>query len=742
MVALANPSDPSPREDQSTTRSSRIRLFARLLALLAPLLLVSCKGGSGSSDPSSPPVATIQVSPANVQVAADQTTQFTATVDGASSSGVVWEVDGIRGGNATYGTIAAGGLYTAPASIPSPSTIPVTAVLETDQGVSGSASVTITLPPTLTPQRAALTTSQTVQFQATGPYMSNSTVNWGVDGVPGGKPSSGTIDSNGLYTPGAAGKHIVQATSKTDGTLTASATVYVTDFAGNFSWRNDLSISGVNSQELALSPSTLAAGGFGKLFSCKVDGQVYAQPLYVANLSIPGSGMHNVIFVATEHDSVYAFDADAIPCQNLWEAPLLNEVSGATTVPSSNNITPEIGITGTPVIDPSTRTLYVVAETREGAPGAYTYVHRLHALDLFTGQEKFGGPVVITASVAGTGDGNDGRGNVAFDALVENQRAALQLFGGQVYMAFASNGDQGAYHGWLLAYDAATLAQTAVFNTTPDGSAGGIWQSGAALSVDAASGNVFLGVGNGTFDADSSTAPNTDYGETLLQLSVSPGAFSILGSFTPYDQAILTTADNDFASTGVLLLPDAAGSSLQPHLALIGGKAGYLYLVDRDHLGGYTSGGPDNVVQKVNLNGALFGTPAYWNGTNNGTIYVAPSGQPLEAFAMTNGILASSPSSQSAQTFAFPPPSPVISSDGTHNGVVWVLDNSGYAAGQPTVLHAYDATNLSNELYNSTQKKGDAAGPAVKFTVPTVANGKVYVGTQNEITVYGLLPGP
>ncbi len=611
-------------------------------------------------------------------------------------------------------------------------------------------------PPQLPPPPATLSVSApsdrvaisgTARFTVTVQNAPNPAVHWQVNGVSGGNAPVGTIDATGLYTAPAIPRAVtVRAVLVTDNTKSASAPIEVVNIPqenfGVFSWRNDNMLSGVNSQETMLTPATVAAGQFGKLFSCPVDGHLYAQPLYVANLSIPEGGIHDVVFVATEHNSVYAFDADASPCQTLWHVSFIDPALFVTAVPSgdvgSDDITPEIGITGTPVIDPVTLTLYVVAKTKENG----TYVQRLHALDLLTGDEKLGGPVMIQGFSFGTGDGNDGMGHVLFDPLRENQRAGLLLTGGKIYVAFGGHGNTDPFHGWLLAYDSTALSPFAdmLFDTTPNGSRGGIGQSGAAPSTDD-NGNIFFATGNGIFDVNGPPVPpHNNYAQTLIRFDSDLGI--ITDFFTPFNQADLNAQSKDFGSSGVLLLPDQAGSVQHPHLAVIGSEEGVLYLVDRDNLGGHTPPpGPDDVVDKIlpqALAGGIFGTPVYWEGRN--TLYVVASGDRLKAFSLTNASLPEFADSLTTTTFPFPGVSPVISADGLNGGIVWVLDTSGFATPQPAVLHAYDATDLYIGLYASSQKSGDAAGPAVKFSVPTVANGKVYVGTQTELTVYGLQP--
>ena len=704
------------------------------MCLATPLLaafLSSCAGGtSGAGAPASPSVR-VAVSPATATVATSGSAQFSASVQNSSSAAVEWRVNRVPGGSGATGTITAAGLYRAPDIVPGMA-VEITAVLQADANRFGSANVTVVLPLSVSPRQAALTTSQTIQFQAAGPGIDAAGVNWAASG--------GFVSSSGLYTPSVAGVHTVTATSRSDSAAGASATIYVTDFAGHSSWRNDPGLTGQNRQELALNPATLATGLFGKIFSCAVDGQAYAQPLYAANLA-GGSQVRNVVYVATEHNSVYAFDADAIPCRQIWKKSFLDGATGVTPVPASDvlgsGISPEIGITGTPVMDRVSGTLYLVAGTKEASvSGLPIYLHRLHALDLVTGSEKFGGPVVISAIAPGDGDGSDGTKQVPFDPLAENQLAALQLAGGKVYVAFGGHGQASLFHGWLLVYDAATLQQTGVFNTTPNGKRGGIGHNGAAPSVDAA-GNVYVATSQGTFDANLTASFRKNFGQTLLRLQPSP-ILTIADTFTPFNHSSLSLNQTAFGSSGVLTLPEQVGA-LVPRLAVVGAENGVLYLVNRDDLGGFTASGPDDAsVRTLNLARNIYGTPAYWQDT----LYVAAAGDALKAFSLAGGMLAGAPSSQTSAIFASPGASPAVSSNGAGGGIVWVLDTSGADSDPagPAVLRAYDAANLARELYSSAPKAEDAAGPAVRLAVPTVANGRVYVGTRNELNVYGLLP--
>lgn len=484
---------------------------------------------------------------------------------------------------------------------------------------------------------------------------------------------------------------------------------------------------------------------------------MYAQPLWAANLSIQ-SGTHNVIFAATTHDTVYAFDADTNPCVTYWKKSLLG--SGETWVSNSDvgtgDIQPDVGIIGTPVIDAASNTLYVVSKSKTSGSNctpATSCFQRLHALSLIDGSEKFGGPVNITSeiSVPGTGDGSSG-GNVAFNTLRENQRPGLVLSGGVVYVAWASHGDNGPYHGWVIGFNASTLSIAGTFNANPNGSDSGIWMSGGAPAADS-SGNLYFLTGNGTFDANSG---GSDYGDSTVKMSTT-APYSVAGYFTPADQQNLEGGDTDHGSGGAAILVDQPSGPHQ-HLVIGGGKKGNFFLLDRDNLGGYGANAnpvDSNAVQKFSEGNGIFSTAAFFNNA----LYIAGAGGRLKSFAFntTTGQFNASQTSQSPASFGFPGATPSVSAWGTTNGIIWAMNNNAYCTQQssscgPTVLHAYDATNVATELWNSSQTAGDAAGNAVKFTVPAVANGKVYVGTRGndtgnggttvpgEVDIYGLKP--
>ena len=524
--------------------------------------------------------------------------------------------------------------------------------------------------------------------------------------------------------------------------LTIALLFAASAFAGGnpvTTYHNDNFRSGWNSSETALTTANVSSTTFGKVFSYAVDGYVYAQPLYMPGLNVNGA-KHNVVFMATEGDSVYAFDADhSGPA--LWRRSFTDQAHKVTTVPSGDvgtgDLIPQIGITGTPVIDPASGTLYVVAKTKEASAQNINYVQRLHALDIATGNERTGSPVVIAASVPGNCGVTDGQGNVIFSSLIQAQRPALLLSHGVVYIGWASHGDNGPYSGWLMGYDARSLQQVGVFNTVPNDHdpnhlcRAGIWQGGGGPAADAA-GNIYFATGNGTFDAN--REGGQEYGDSILKLAANEG-LSVSDYFTPDDEASLNQFDTDLGSGGVLLLPPQPGQVSD--LLVQSGKEGTIYLLDRNNFGQFDSHGNRQILQSLNQAiGGVWGTPVY----ANGTVYFSGSFDTIKAFVIQNGKLNPTPV-QSPGGFGFPGPGLAISSaaDGS-NAILWAIDPQLYTAHGPCVLHAYNAANVAQELYNSKQNaQRDDPGGAVKFAVPLVANGRVYVGAVNKVSVYGLL---
>ncbi len=710
---------------------SRLRFLLQVLSIVSLVLQVACGGGSQSVSPTAPTAPTASISAAATSVASGATTTLTWSSTGATAC---------TGSGAWSGTLATSGTQTT-AAITTSTTYSLTCT--GSGGSSAPATVTVTVgfsgAVTLSPGTAAITQSQTLQYNV-GP--SGATVAWTVDGVAGGNTSVGTVNASGVYTPGTtSGVHSIVATNTLSSTQTASATVAVTNLTGVYSAHNDLSRDGLNSQEFALTPANVNTSTFGKLFSCVADGAIYAQPLWVANVTINGTP-HNVVFVATAHDGLFAFDADASPCATLWTANLIDSRHGAaageTTVPAGptgnlvgqgiGDVTPEVGVIGTPVIDPSTGTLYVISKSINSAHTVF--YQRLHAIDVTTGLEKAGSPTMIAATSTGSGGTT-----TQFNAQAQFQRSGLALVNGVVYAVWSSHEDTGTYNGWVLgySYSGGTFTQTQALNVTPDAASAGIWMSGAAPAVDS-SNQLYVITGNGTFDATNTGTPNDDYGDSLLKLSPS---LKVLQYFTPSDQLADSQTDTDFGAGGAVVLVDLPAGSPVTHLVMGGGKDGSLYVLNRDNLGGF---GDSAAVQQIAVGHGIFSTGAFWN--NN--FYLAAAGGSLSAYSLNPTQPHFTLSSSSTATYGWPGGTPSVSAAGTQNGIVWILNNHAYCTEQstacgPAVLHAYDATNVAKELWNSATTGNDAAGNAVKFTVPTIANGKVYVGTRgnNAGGVYG-----
>jgi hypothetical protein len=524
-------------------------------------------------------------------------------------------------------------------------------------------------------------------------------------------------------------------------------------------YHNDNARTGWNPNEVVLTPSNVNASSFGLLFNLLVDGKVDAQPLYVSNAAVFGGttslGSHNLVIVATEHDSAYAFDADTGTLY--WHASLVGPGETPSDDRGCSQVTPEIGVTATPVIDRNSGangtngTIYVVAMSKS----ATAYHQRLHVLNLATGQEVPGSPVEIQASYAGSGPHNDGNGHVIFDPGAYKERPGLLLLNGTVYTAWSSHCDIAPYTSWIIGYDEKTLAQTRVLNLDPngapnstflsDGSGNAFWNSGAGPAADA-TGNIYALSANGPFDATllNGFPSHGDYGDTFLKLSTQ-GSLAVSDYFTPFDQATDAQNDTDLGSGGALVLPDMTdGSGEIRHLAVGAGKDSNIYLVDRDNMGKFVPGATSNSYMYQELVGALpggeFATAAYFNGS----IYYGPVGGALRRFTITQARLDAVPAAITSTVFAYPGVTPSVSSSGNTAGIVWAYENSG---NNQAVLHAYDATNLQ-ELYNSNQNPlRDQFGQANKFITPTVCNGKVFVATQNSVAVFGLFaqkppPGP
>jgi Abnormal spindle-like microcephaly-assoc'd, ASPM-SPD-2-Hydin len=611
-------------------------------------------------------------------------------------------------------------------------------------------------PVAVKPRIASITHSQTQMYNAYLSGVKTTAVTWYVDNIVGGNSTIGTISTAGLYKPPAtAGTHTITAANNANLKQTASVPIVVSAFQGTLTYHTDNLRTGQNNLEAALTTGNVNTQQFSKLFSQPVDGQIYAEPLWMPNVNI-GGVMHNVVFVADEHDSVYAFDADKTGSP-LWQTSFINPTAGITTIPQSDierglDLSPEIGITSTPVIDAANGIIYVEARTKDTSGAANCndpvntgtpYFHHLHALNITTGAEMPGSPIMICAAVPGAGYDNVG-GMVYLNEMRNNNRAGLLLLNGTVYVAFASLEDITPYHGWVLGY---TYSGSGFTQTTwcytclaAGGNKAGIWHGGGGIPADA-QGNMYVSTGTGSFDN------NIGGGISFAKLTPSGGALSVTDFFSPFNQTYLTIEmiNLDLSSSGPMLLPDQPGAT--PHMALFAGKTGTIYLINRDNMGKY-SATSDNVLQaQYTTIGGLstptgnWGTPAYFNGQ----IYLQGVKDALKQYilgSVSGGplLLSGGPLAVGADVLGYPGTMSTISSNGLQNGIVWLVQSDGAASSKAATLRAYDAGNITHELYNSALVTTDAAGPAVKFATPTVANGKVYVPTASELDVYGLKP--
>jgi outer membrane protein assembly factor BamB len=598
----------------------------------------------------------------------------------------------------------------------------------------------ILMPPAITqqPEDQSVTVGQPAAFAVVATGTGPLTYQWqkNAQSIPGATASSYTTAPTTTTDDSSQFQVVI---SNSAGQLTsANAVLSVREPPDVTTFHNDNLRTGQNLRETLLTPQNVNPATFGKIGFLPTDGKVDAQPLYLANVAIPGLGNHNVVYVVTEHDSVYAFDADTEAL--LWQATALK--AGETTSDDRQcpeALTPEIGITSTPVIDRSqglNGAIYLIAATEDSGGGFH---HRIHALDVTTGAELFGGPTEIQAQYPGTGDGTDGV-NVVFDPAQLFDRAALLSANGVIYTSWASHCDVEPYTGWIIGYDSSTLQQTRLLNLTPNGDHGGIWMGGDGPASDDA-GNVYLLDGNGLFDTtlDVNGFPTkSDFGNTFVKIGPTAPAL-VTDFFAPHDTIVQSVGDYDLGAGGILLLPDVLDNAGKTwHLALGSGKTGTVYVVDRDNMGKF-----DPVVNHIRqeiplccppfggLYGAIFSTPAYFNST----VYFGAEGQPIEAFSISDGKLSVPYTMLSTQAFPIPGATPSISANGTANALLWAVEN-----GTTGILHAYDANDLSIEVYSSnTNATRDQFG-SNKFIVPTITDGKVYVGTPTGVAVFGLLP--
>jgi len=592
-------------------------------------------------------------------------------------------------------------------------------------------------------------TAETDSLSATAENGFSGTIQITVSGVPAGVTASpasfsltpGTPQTISLTagTSAAAGTATVQFAG-TSGALSHSVPLALTVNSSStpppsgvdvVTYHYDVGRTGLNADETTLTLGNVKSSSFGLLRTFPVDGSVDAQPLYLSGVTIGGQS-HNVLYAATEHGSVYAFDADT--GTQLWKKSVLGTNETTSDDHGCGQISPEIGITSTPVIDRSAGahgTIFVVGMSKDTSGN---YHQRLHALDLTTGAELEGGPTEIQASYPGTGADSSG-GKVLFDPGQYAERAGLLLDNGVIYLGWTSHCDEEPYTGWLMGYSESTLEQTSVLNLTPNGSEGSIWMAGAGLAADS-SGNIYFLDANGTFDTtlNSSGFPNSgDFGNGFLKVSTANNQLTVADYFEMYNTVSESDADEDLGSGGALVLPDLKDASgTVHHLAVGAGKDQNIYVVNRDAMGKFSAQNDDALYQEVD--GAIDGVwsmPAYFNST----IYYGAVGDTLKAFPIVNAKLATAPSFQSTTSFEYPGTTPAISANGTANGIVWAVENSS-----PAVLHAYNAATLA-EIYNSNQAASgrDHFGDGNKFITPMIVNGKVFVGTPNSVAEFGLL---
>jgi hypothetical protein len=703
--------------------ASTSRICGCSLVLAMTLGFAGCQG---LVDGTSASQVSVAVSPTSANVGVGATTQFTATIQGTTNTNVAWSVDLTGGGNSSVGTITAAGLYTAPSQAGS-HTVSATSAADTTK--SANAAVSVVGAVVVTPASALVAPNGTQQFNATLQGATGATFTWSIDGVAGGNDTAGTVTSGGLYSaPNALGSHTVTATSTADTAVSATSpfTVINSSPGAVLTYHNDDARDGAFTEETTLTPSNVSSSQFGKLGAYPVDGQIYGQPLFFPQISIAGSA-HDLVYAVTQNNSVYAFDATGARTTPFWQVNLGTHV----TKDDVTGVNPYVGILSTPVIDATTHTIYVVAEVSGTDDPTPFY---LHALDVATGLEKFGGPVNIT----GTFNGTEGTGSSHPIALGSDcyQRMGLALnpVTNAIYIAFGS-----CAHGWVLAYDKQTLQQTAIFNDTPDDNGGGgLWASGGATAIDDITGNLYLMSG-----VDAGDQISSGYNDSFLRLE--PAKLSVLDYFTPDNSLTLEQNDADLGSGSNVLVPDNASGT--PHETIGGGKDGNVFVVNRDDMGSF-SPNQNNVIQTLHTGtqqyNNIFSTPVFWNGS----LYYHCSHDVLRAFSWSAGSgLLSGPTSSGTTVYTMHGATPSLSANGGDaNGIIWDIDNTNYDENDPSqsgssVLHAYDATNVASELYNSSQAGSrDTAGLALKFTVPTIAGGKVFVPTANELDIYGPLP--
>ncbi|HKN16792.1 MAG TPA: hypothetical protein VJX47_07620, partial [Candidatus Sulfotelmatobacter sp.] len=668
-----------------------LQRLAKIASLLTvSLVLANCSGVSTPAPPAGSTAPTISAQPANQSVAVGQTATFSVTASGTAPLSCQWQ----KGTTAISGATSATYTTAATTTADSGSKFSVVVSNATGSTTSNAATLTVTataVAPTITQQPASVTVTagQTATFSVTATGTDPLTYQWlqGTTSITGATSASYATPATTTANSGTQYKVIVSNSVGSATSNVATLTVNAAPPASTdvLTYHNDIARTGQNLNETTLTTSNVTSAKFGKLGFYPVDGLVDAEPLYASNVAVPSNGTHNVLVVATEHDSVYAFDADS--GATLWHVSVLKTGETTSDNRGCSQVTPEIGITSTPVIDRAqgpNGVIYVVAMSKDASAN---YHQRIHALDLALGTELLGGPLDIQATYPGTGDSSS-NGNVVFEPGQYKERAALLLLNGVIYTGWASHCDIRPYTGWIIGYGESTLAQTSVLNVTPNGNEGAVWMAGAGLAADS-SGNIYFLDANGDFDTNMNASgfpSDGDYGNAFMKLSTSSG-LAVADYFEMDNEASENGSDTDLGSGGMIVLPDLTnGSGQTMHLAVGAGKDSNLYLVNRDSMGKFSSNNA-NIYQELPgaLPGGVWAMPAYFNNT----LYYGSVGSPIQAFTFTNAKLSTSATAQTANSFGYPGATPSISANGASNGIVWAVENAS-----PAVLHAYNAANL------------------------------------------------
>jgi len=684
------------------------------------------------------PVApSITTQPASQTVTAGQAATFSVVAAGTAPLTYQWQKNNANISGATSAS------YTTPATVSGDNGATFRVMVTNSVTTITSSSATLTVNPasvgpsiTTQPSNQTVTVGQTATFSVVAAGTAPLTYQWQKNNanISGATSSTYTTPATVSGDNGAIFRVIVTnpVTNITSNPATLTVNPVVTSSGTDVTtYHNDIARTGQNTTETTLTQANVNSTTFGLLRNLAVDGRVDAEPLYLSQLTVGGSA-HNVVFIVTEHDSAYAFDSDT--GAQLWKVSLLGSGETSSDDRGCGQVTPEIGITSTPVIDRSAGAhgiLYAVAMSKNGS----TYFQRLHALDITTGAELEGGPVTVQATYPGTGDNSSG-GQVVFDPKQYKERAALLLLNGVIYTSWASHCDDSPYTAWIMAYNQTSLVQTSVLDLTPNGSEGSIWQSGGGLAADP-QGNIYALMANGTFDTtlDANGFPNKqDYGNGFVKVSTAGGTLKVADYFNMSNTVNESGGDVDLGSGGAMVLPDLAyGTASTLNLAVGAGKDGNLYVVNRNNMGKWNANS-NNVYQELPgaVPNGVWGVPAYFNST----VYYCDQGGTLKSFAIASGKLATTPV-QTGASFTYPGVLPSVSANGTSNGIVWAIENTGTA-----VLHAFAANDLTQELYNNNQASNsrDHFGSGNKFITPMIADGKVFAATTNSVAVFGLLP--